>query len=144
MAGILAVAAPWPVLAAFGILWSGTAAAATVLVRTRMWKVDDIKVIKVLEWGVLVFVAAVVLLTSEPWLPQERLHLTAAPIVVGYVIGADEGRYAVMWAADRTVVWIPTADVTGREVCVRDSRLLRRSLLAVVVRWRTPHYPECP
>ena len=98
------------------------AAVMALVVRKQSDDVPDGKgaaatVLLVLVW---------LLWVAKPWWPLERVELSNDEPLIGFVLSSSGRDSAVLLAEPRRVVFVPSADVTDREICAGDSKSLDR------------------
>jgi hypothetical protein len=104
--------------------------------------------------AVAVLLAPIVV--QRPWLPTQIVRLQDGSVMVGYMLGEDSGRLALMSDRDRTVRFLDPDTIVDRAICSGPPttggvarRLpqveLRGSLIGTML-WgdQTPDYPDCP
>ena len=103
------------------------------------------KVFLVAMVGLQVITLSMPLLSSEPWLPPERLD-TPSGQRVGYVMGEGDGEWVTLLAEDsRRISRLRAADLASRGICQTRSPNFWLSLTAsdVMLSKRAPEYPPC-
>lgn len=93
--------------------------------------------------ALLLFVAAAVILSSEPWTPAERFVLEDESVVVGYSIDEGSGWLTVLNEKTRTVERINEGNIASRTFCGTSALPKDRSIVQVWTDRRTPGYPPC-
>lgn len=78
---------------------------------------------------------------SSPWVPLEKVDITAGSSTVGYVIGEQAGRLLIV-TREKEAIWVKDTDVSGRELCATSSGWLTSPIKDLV---STPkHRAACP
>lgn len=65
----------------------------------------------------LLVLIPVMLLTSAPWMPAERLTLQNGSTLVGYVLDVGAQWTSVLTDSDRQVIRVPSNQLAGRQIC---------------------------
>jgi hypothetical protein len=56
-------------------------------------------------------------LVRQPWLPAETITMNSGAKFTGYVLADDGSWVVVLKDSNRTVIYYPSAEITGRQVC---------------------------
>lgn len=70
-------------------------------------------------------------LVRQPWLPAETITMNSGAKFTGYVLADDGPWVVVLKDSNRTVIYYPSAEITGRQVCQLGGTLQRNPLITV-------------
>lgn len=73
--------------------------------------------------------------TRQPWLPAEEITTESGEILVGYTLATNDGWFVVLQESNRTIRYVPAADVAERRVCALANDLNTFDSLPL---WRPP------
>lgn len=85
-----------------------------------------------LGWHLLPSLSVILIfmpLIFSPWVPLERVRLTADAEVTGYLIGTQEN-YSLFIDTNKNALWIDIEEIKNREVCEEPKHFLYRPFLA--------------
>jgi hypothetical protein len=71
-------------------------------------------------WAITLGVILLLVVTPTPWMPAERVSLHDGQTVVAYVVRTDERWTVLLIDRGRSLRYVPTADVSGRQPCSPD------------------------
>ena len=105
---LLILVMPWR-LALFGMVFLGL----YVLFRWKFRPRSGTDIGSLVGSAILIYV----ILSTEMWLPAEKLDVPSQPEFVGYVIGESSEWTTVLREKERSIIRIPTRTIASREPC---------------------------